>query len=227
MGANLFRGFYFARATSFSANEIPPNLVALVQLAARLGDDDLATDEIIELLTQDVALSVKVLSLVNSAATGLTSRVDSIHQAAVIVGRERLRTWASLIILATMDNRPAELVTMALSRAKFCELLASHSGFDNPSTHFTAGMISLLEPMTGQPVESLLDQIAVDDEIRVALVDGTGALADALDAAAALESGGPGDTLLRLPDPVLQVYQEAVSWATRVTGANTDRVAGA
>lgn len=218
-GADLFQGYYFARASTVGAGGVPTNALALLRLAAQLSSDDASTEEIVDLLTQDVALSVKILRVVNSAAGALNSRVESIHQAAVLIGRERLRAWVALVVLAAADDRPAELVTLALSRAKFCELLAVHRGCENPAAYFTVGMLSLLEQMMGTPMDVIVDQIGVDDTIEAALVDGIGPLAGALSAVTAVESGGRFDAVLPLPDHLLRMHHDAVAWATTVSGA--------
>lgn len=81
--------------------------------------------ELEKVVTQDVSLSYKLLRYINSAAVGMPNKIDSIHRALVVAGTSCIRAWATLIVLSSIDDKPHELMIIALIRAKMCELIAA------------------------------------------------------------------------------------------------------
>lgn len=214
-GADYFQGFFFARPTTCTGTVLPVNAVAVVQLLAAVNRPDAEIDEIVDLLAQDVSMSLRTLRALNAASNGLRTEVESIRHAAVLLGRDRLRAIATVAMMASIESKPLELAALAMTRAKFCELVAERHRLGPPGTWFTAGMLSLVDVITDMPMVHVLDQIAVNDEIRTALLGGDGYLGDTLRTAVRLEqanAGGPDHDLLEL-------HLRAVEWATRISGA--------
>jgi EAL and modified HD-GYP domain-containing signal transduction protein len=137
-------------------------------------------------------MSVKTLRFVNSAAAGLTTKVDSIQHASVLLGRDTLRSWISLTLMSALDDKPAELVSLALSRAKFCELVARHLDAPNPATYYAVGMLSLLDVMFDTTMDVIIDQLPLDDTIRAALLGHDSPITDVLRHAIELEGADLG-----------------------------------
>jgi len=54
----------------------------------------------------------------------MPKHIDSINQAVYMVGTDRLRLWASLLMLARIEGKPVELFVTAIVRARMCEQLA-------------------------------------------------------------------------------------------------------
>ena len=214
-GADWFQGWFFTQPIIVPGTRIPSNPLALLRLATEINRPDVDAREVVERVAQDVGLSLEVLRVVNSAATGLVRPVSSIQQAAVLVGLDRLRAWVALAVLASFDDRPAELVTVALARARCCELLAERAR-TAPATAFTAGMLSVVDAMTGVPLTEVLERIAVDDEIRAALLDRRGPLAALLASVVAVERARADGDLADDLD-VVAAHWQATGWACQVT----------
>jgi c-di-GMP phosphodiesterase len=213
-GADYFQGFFFARPSVVIGRAVPANKITLLQLLARVNDPDSTLDDIVEILATDVAMSVKALRFVNSAAAGLTTKVDSIQHASVLLGRDTLRSWTSLTLMSSLDDKPPELVTLALSRAKFCELVARHNNAPNPATYYAAGMLSLLDVMFDTKMSVIVDQLPVDDAIRAALLDQDGPITDVLRHAIAVELA---DLATYQPEPhIAEAHFQAISWTTQL-----------
>ena len=190
-GADYFQGFFFARPSIVATRAVPANKITLLQLLARVNDPDSTLDDIVEILATDVAMSVKALRFVNSAAAGLTTKVESIQHASVLLGRDTLRSWTSLTLMSALDDKPPELVTLALSRAKFCELVARHHNAPDPAAYYAAGMLSLLDVMFDTKMSVIVDQLPVNDTIRAALLGNDGPITDVLRLAIELEYPDP------------------------------------
>ncbi|HEX4984418.1 MAG TPA: HDOD domain-containing protein [Ilumatobacteraceae bacterium] len=213
-GADFFQGYFFARPSTLTARSVPSNKLTLLQILARVNDPNSTLDDIVDVLAWDVAMSVKVLRFVNSAAAGLTTKVDSIQHASVMLGRDTLRSWTSLTLMSALDDKPAELVTLALTRAKFCELVAVHLNAPNPATFYAAGMLSLLDVMFDTTMHDIVDQLPVNDTIRAALLGVDNQVTDVLRQAIELEHP---DLTSREPEPhITRAYYQAVVWTTQL-----------
>jgi len=213
-GADYFQGFFFARPSVVVSRAVPTNKVTLLQLLARVNDPDSTLDDIVEILATDVAMSVKALRFVNSAAAGLTTKVDSIQHASVLLGRDTLRSWTSLTLMSSLDDKPPELITLALIRAKFCELVARHNNAPDPAAYYAAATLSLLDVMFDAKMSVIVDQLPVDDSIRAALLDQDSPITDVLRHAIALERA---DLANYQPEPhIAEAHFQAISWTTHL-----------
>ncbi len=216
-GADYFQGYFFARPTTLVGASVPPNTLVLLRLVAEINRPDATITEVVDILIHDVSMSIKILRVINSAAHGLANPISSIQHAAVFIGRDRLRSLATLVLMASIDDKPLELVNIALTRAKFCELIAERRQLAPPVTSFAVGMLSLLDAMTNTAMPTILDQISVNDDIRSALLGQKGTLTDILNMATRLERLADGDDE-PLDHDLVRAYQHAMKWSTQITG---------
>ena len=52
----------------------------------------------------------------NSAFLSLPGKIDSIQRAVVFLGLAAIKRWASLMVIASVDDKPSELTRMLLVR---------------------------------------------------------------------------------------------------------------
>ena len=174
MGYKLFQGYFFnQQAIVRKTKDIEPlktNYFRLLQLTST--DDYVDFNEIGAVIASDMALSYKLLRLLNSASVGLKTRVSSILMAVTFLGEENLKKWISVLALRGItDEKPLELVRMSLIRAHFGELLAPCFHPKKDARHvFMTGMLSLLHIALEKSKEELLEEIPVADEIRESLL---------------------------------------------------------
>jgi len=90
-GFDLFQGYYFARPEVLSGRKIPSSKGTLLHLLARLNDSNITLEEISNLLSHEVSLSIRALKYVNSPMNGLLQEVTSVNQAAILLGRDTIR----------------------------------------------------------------------------------------------------------------------------------------
>lgn len=164
----------------------------LLQTLAGLNNPESTIDDIHALVSRDVALGVKALNYVNSAASGLTRRIESIREALVYLGRDTIRRWVSLYVIASGEPVPEERITFALQRAKVCDLLSARSGRGSPDACFTAGLFSSLDALLNTPLPELLEQMHLSEEMRAALLCHAGDTGTILACAQQLEAGDTG-----------------------------------
>lgn len=213
-GADYFQGFFFAKPSVVAGRAILPQRLTLLELLTRVTDPDASLDDIVDALSHDVAISVKALRHINTAAAGLKVRVDSVQQAAVLLGRNILRSWASLTLLSAFEDQPGELVTVALTRARFCELLAQRRrSSPGPATFYTVGLLSLLDTMTGRPMTDLVGQLSINDDISAGLLGHSHPTTEALRQARRFDTLHDVD----VEPELLETYLAAVAWANELT----------
>ena len=216
MGFHFFQGYHLARPRRVSGRRVPTNRVNLVQLLSRIHDPNIGLRELNHLISRDVGLSFRFLRIVNSAYYSLPSKVESIQHALTLLGLDFTRMWVSLIALASIDDRPKEVFVTAAVRAKMCELLARQSGHTRVEPFYVCGLFSILDMLLDQPLEEIIADLPLDDEVISALMNRTGTIGKALACVEAHEQCRWDDVVyLDLEPQVIQrAYVEALSWAS-------------
>ncbi len=217
LGFVYFQGYYFCKPQIIEGVSLSGNRMAIVLLLAKLQDPSLEIEELEDLVKNDVALSIKLLRYVNSASVGLPRAVDSISQAIGMVGTDRMRQWASLLVLSQMGDKPTELMRVALIRARMCEALCPLLDA-NPSQGFTVGMFSILDAYFDCEMQHLLADLPLADEILAALLKQEGQLGKLLRAVLAYEQAEWDEPTLKSIDPQMlkSVYWQGVEWANGI-----------
>ena len=182
-GFQLFQGFHFNQpVVGTVTKEISPlkaNYFRLLKLSST--DDYMNFREISSIISSDVALTYKLLRILNSAAVGLRN-VSSISIAVAYLGEENLKKWIAVLALRGIaDDKPLELVRMSLIRARFGELLATQFRTKSDVKQvFMVGMLSLLHIALDMSKEQLLEEIAVAEVVRNSLLTKNGVYSELL-----------------------------------------------
>lgn len=232
LGFQFFQGEYIARPEIIVGKQLPTNRTAVLELVTKICDPDIDVTELEELISMDAGLSLRILRFVNSPLSGVTNEVDSIHHAVVLVGRNVIKNWATLLALAGLDNNIPELVTTAFVRAKLCEQLAAERNLPGQESFFTVGLFSMMDAMMAKPMDQLLETLPFTADVKSALIDRSGIRGEAILCAQDLERGAPeGARFQELPsERISQLYLNSMSWADLATASMggkksaTDRV---
>lgn len=187
LGFDLFQGFFFARPEIVEFRHLSNNQAVILTLISRIQDPDVSLHDIVELIAQDPALSFKVLRYVNSAASGRHREVASIQDAVALVGLNRIRAWATLLAMSNIQGKPLELVNIAMVRGNVCERLSRASGRGRPPEAYTVGLLSVLESLLDQSIESILEELVLPGTVAEALRSQAGNYGAMLRGALALE----------------------------------------
>lgn len=201
-GFDLFQGFFFARPDVVEAKHVGEFEPVVTQLLSQVHDPEADIGQLSQLISQDPGLSYKLLRLINSAAIGLRREVDSIQQAVVLLGLERIRAWATLFLLAGRGDRPNELFNLGLMRANLCERLSRESGIGRPDTAYTVGLLSVLNGMLSMPMSEVLAQLPLPTPVCQAISALEGEYGQLLQQAIALDQD------LDLPRDALHIDNE-------------------
>ena len=189
-GFAYVQGFFLGRPLLLPARDIPGQQLAALRLIRALNDPNLAVAALEELVSHDAALCYRILRTVNSAAFAQRHVVQSMHDALLLVGRDAVRRWASLYAVAGLGERaPSELVVMSTVRARLAELLAASARGGAAGDAFLLGMCSLLDVLLGRPLASIVDELPLDDDTKLALCGTTNPKRRLLDCVIAYERG--------------------------------------
>lgn len=220
LGFDYFQGYFFCKPKVISAKPMPANRMAILAFLTQLQDPTLEISQLERLIQEDLSLGSQVLRYINSAFFEMPKQqVDSINEAASMVGTGRLKTWASLLMLARIEEKPVELLVTAIVRARMCEQLALAHHVREVDSYFTVGLFSILDGLLDQPMTDIIPTLPLDLEIRQALLHRQGSLGMTLDCVLAYERGD-WDTVLSHGlevEAVKASYLEAISWASYIT----------
>jgi len=176
IGVDFFQGYFLSQPELLTRRTVRANKANLLSLLVLLQDEDLTIAEASERINRDVALSYRLLRMVNSAAIGLNRRIESLEDAVRLLGFKAVRSMVYLSVLTGVDSKPPSLVHIALTRARFAQLLAEQSGVANPQSAFLVGLFSLLDAFYDQPMAQLLAELPLADELTAALLNEEGDL---------------------------------------------------
>lgn len=209
-GAELFQGYFFCRPHLLGGRTIAPSRLAMMRLASALQDPTIELADIERLISEDVALSYRLLRYINSAYFSLRSQISSLKQAVALLGIEPLRRWATLTTLVELGDKPRELFVTALIRARFCQLAGGPQ--DGPADQlFMLGLFSVLDALTDTTMHTALENLPLTPALHDALVLHTGS-GRLLDCVMAIEEGS-FDRASEIEQDAAEHYLEAVSWS--------------
>ncbi|HSG24341.1 MAG TPA: HDOD domain-containing protein [Azonexus sp.] len=206
-------------------NGADPHKVQLLHLL-RLVQGEAETNEIVAALKQDPLLAFRVLRYLNSPALGLNHRIDSLAQALVILGRQRLARWLSVLLFSVHEPNFSDwlLVESALTRGRLMEVLGTQLQPNEPHDPlFLTGIFSCLGRLLRRPLAELLDDMPLSENVRAALLEARGPYAGLLAIAEAsdvfdlprMESTARAAGID--PDTVNSALLAATAWASEVT----------
>lgn len=215
LGFFYFQGYFFFRPDIIHCREIPSNRVALLELMGKIQDPHIPFERLVEHIRNDLSLSYKILRYVNSAYVGLPKRVESIDHAACMVGIDRIRTWATLIIMASDKTKAHEILVIALVRAKMCERLGHRLGATKPEKFFTMGLLSVMDALYESSMSDIMEKLPLPEDIMEALINETGDMGLVLSCMKAYEEGEWMELKHLQLDPgiIRDYYLEAIDWA--------------
>jgi len=141
-----------------------------------------------------------------------------------LLGEREIRRWVRLVAtLGAGQDKSTELVSLALVRARFCELLSPKIKHGD-SDLFLLGLLSLIDTILEVPMATVLENISIDQETRSVLLGGASRLRPLYQLMLAQESGEWQQAAelagqLQLKDEeVSDIYWQAVQWSRQVTG---------
>jgi len=214
-GFNYFQGYFFSKPEIVASNKLPQNRLLLMQLISRLYDPDITFPQLEELISQNVSLSFRLLKITNSAANGISRKIDSIKQAVSYIGLAKIRNWTSFLLFSGVEDKPQELFKNSLIRAQMCKLLATRIGLKDLDACFTIGLFSTLDALMNQPLSSLIEPLPLSAETKAAILEHKGTPGEILSCVIACERCDWDKIALHSVNSgdIKIAFVEAIAWA--------------
>jgi EAL and modified HD-GYP domain-containing signal transduction protein len=218
MGFDYFQGYFLAKPNVVSGASVPASHLNLLRLMAEFQHPEHDLDRIAEIVSQDVALSYKLLRHINAAIYGMPRRIESVRETVTYLGLSTVKNLACLFLLSNGGEHPHELLVTAMMRARMCENLGRAAKFQQPSSFFTVGLFSTLDALLGLPMERVVSRLPLGEDLQRALLSKQGPMAEALACTLAYERGDwEGVACFGLARGAIKsAFLEAVSWVEAV-----------
>lgn len=129
-------------------------------------------------LKRDTTIAFQLLKLVNTPAFGTAVRVTSFQQAVMLLGYQKMKQWLAMLLAS--GNRDPDLAPLAgysIARGFLLENLAGEVDASLHNDLFMTGAFSLLDRLTGMPLEALFARSVLSPATMDALVSGSGPMA--------------------------------------------------
>lgn len=214
IGCDYFQGFFLGRPNNRLNSDIPSDSKDSLAL---LGESHAASTDLKALetiISRDPSLSEKLLRYINSAMYHHAFEIRDLNQAIMMLGINELRRWISIAVLCDAPGKPDELITLLLIRARMAELLSLEMAPQQSDACFMAGLFSGLDAVFSAPMETVVDQLTLPQDIRDSLLYRTGSVGQVLLAVLAYEEGDPSGLHLPLltAEQVRQRYIDSIHW---------------
>jgi EAL and modified HD-GYP domain-containing signal transduction protein len=222
-GYQYVQGYFYARPEILISQQAPAFRANRLQMLNELRREAPDLRKVEDLFRHDPDLSYKLLRHLNSGAFNFRSRITSIWRAIMILGERGMRAWTAVVVLAGLgSDHPSELVVTSVTRARFCELIGRELrlGDEQADDLFLLGLFSLIDALTGRPMEEALSALPLSTDAVDALLGRPNRKLHILQLVQLAERGrwAMVDQLvgsLRLSaSRVAQLHNEAMQWGT-------------
>jgi EAL and modified HD-GYP domain-containing signal transduction protein len=183
LGFELFQGYFFAKPTIVTGKTISPSQLVLFELFNGLSkEEDISVIE--RQFKKNPQLDIKLLKFMNSAGFYLTQKIDSIRQAIMMLGYHNLQKWVALMLFAkeSDDIKSNPLLERATIRGLMMESMVNNitKSRTKGDSAFITGIISLTDILLGIPLNDIISDLNLSNEIHSALAKKEGGLGDIL-----------------------------------------------
>lgn len=198
LGADAMEGTYVAERQTVKAHSstyIQSNFFRLMVAVTR---DEPNVEEIEQLIAADASLTYGLLKIVNSAYFALRHRATTITQAIMTLGLGQLKQWIYLLSASNAESEsdPAseEFLKRSFMRANFCSELMNYAQNMpiSKSEAYLMGMFSTLNSLIDAPLEEILAEVPINQEVKNALLKHEGRCGELYDLVLSYEAADWG-----------------------------------
>ncbi|MBR5088261.1 MAG: HDOD domain-containing protein [Ruminiclostridium sp.] len=167
------RGGFFSKPVLETKRSGGPMIKTFLQILALLYSPDPNIEYISAVISTDPVLTIKLLKVINQLCADKGNTVSTVRQALVMLGIDRLKEWIYLVGLQRLNrNSPAEILRLALFRARFCERISRNSGGSVGSRSNEVYLMGLISIVTGSKDEEALSKALADLPVSYEIKDG-------------------------------------------------------
>lgn len=132
-----------------------------------------------------------------------------------MLGLNTIRSLANLMLMSNIDDKPHDLLVIAIIRARMCEELGLNIDKKMKDTFFTAGLFSVIDALMDSTMEDIVSQLPLSSELKEALLEQKGILGEALKCCIAFERADWGNVQFSDMEQstIQKAYFDAVIWS--------------
>ncbi len=227
LGFDYFQGFFLNKPDNIKGTVLTENKLQILGLLAEINKEDVSLQNLEEIILQIPKLSYRILRISNSAFYYAGHTINNLVDAIFRLGMVKIKDWTNLLLLASNDDAPSDLLERTLIRAKMCELLAKSTNYNNPHDAYMVGMFSTLDGMLNEPMPALLARIQLSDTFNQALLQHSGELGNFLKYSLDYEQANFGEMEHSVFDrnTLTGFYLQGIEYANSVLGILPDLAA--
>lgn len=180
LGADAMSGRYAAEQMFTAVHSSSYLQSNFFRLLVAITKDEPEVGEIEQIISMDATLTYSLLRIVNSAYFALRNRATNVHQAVTILGLGQLRQWIYLMGCSNekgeLDESQEEMLKLSFTRASFAsELMRYAKNMPiNRNDAYLMGMFSTLQFLIAAPLEDILAEVAISQDVKAALLNHEG-----------------------------------------------------
>lgn len=219
LGCVYFQGYYFSKPIMVKGNDIPIRNATCFQILSELLNVDYNVNKVEAIIKSDVAISYKIIKMLNSASFGFVQKISSIKQAIMLIGKKELSKWLTIIAMSEMESsNDVEVTRSLIVRGRFCELVAKESQEYMASQCFLAGLFSDLDKYMQKDMSQVVGDLPVEQELKEALLGKENYIYNVLSLARAYENVDEFDILKYSSlvgiskNKLAEVYLHSIDW---------------
>jgi c-di-GMP-related signal transduction protein len=175
-GFVYFQGFYFSKPVILNSYDIPSYYHSYFQILKEIESPEPDLEKIKDVIEKDISLSYKLLRLINNPVFRPRNEVSSIKQAIILLGLNEIKKWIYVLAIRGVEkwtdggSKEREIIELSLKRGKLGELIGKKVGREVlASKYFLLGMFSLMDSLLHHPMETLLEDLPLSNELKDAL----------------------------------------------------------
>ncbi|GKU25621.1 EAL and HDOD domain-containing protein [Clostridium folliculivorans] len=224
VGYDLFQGYFFSRPKIITGKHSPVAKSSFIAFIKELKDSNSDFENLEIFIRRDPSLCYKLIKYINSAHFGMPNKINSIKQAITLLGPRELEKWAILVSFNIFTNQDyEELSKNAMVRAHFCETLCNTIDSKMGAAAFLVGLFSYLDVIFSTEMESLMEELPVEEEIKRALIKNDNFLYEILNVAIKYEAMD-SDEIIKFNkkynigiETLSNIYLECLEWLNIIT----------
>ncbi len=185
LGFDYYQGYFFSKPNIIQGRSIDPERMAIMSMV-RLLQNDPDVEQVVDAFKIHPDLTINLLKFINSAAIFTRSRISSVRQAVALIGQKQLMQWLLLMMYAGHSGNKGSgpLFMTASHRAKTMELLM-HDNLGIKDRNeldiaFLVGILSLLDTLFQMPIEEILRELNVGEDVVTAITNHKGVMGQLL-----------------------------------------------
>lgn len=177
-GCNYFMGHFLTTTDKVDPEaKVDQSRLTSIELLNLLRSDA-ELPEMIEVAKRDPGMTYQVLQWANAPSNGQTTKVTSLNQAFMVLGRNQLYRGLTVSMFrlggGANKDRDESLLEVALTRARFLETVNTGLPQSKRDELFLVGLLSLFDVLLGVPMANLVGKMHLSDEIRDVLLQSEG-----------------------------------------------------